>query len=100
MSPKASSFTTCDVCSHDYNIKDVDGNGNVVNTADGGCAGYKPKSMIKFSALVTVDFSVILLVWQILVFTCAGFIALCDYDYGLRAQLFGPDFNVYLATYM
>ena len=104
MSPKASSFYACDICSHTYDIKDVDENGRVLDGTElvgkDGCCGYKPKTVAKFGALVTVDFAIILAVWQVLVLACAGFFALCDYDYGLRAKLFGTEMNIYLVSYM
>ncbi|KAG2393090.1 hypothetical protein C9374_009667 [Naegleria lovaniensis] len=95
VSPKASSFYACDICGHQYEIKDVDEHGNVVT----GASGYKPSSIIKFGTLIAIDFSIILIVWQVLVFICVGIFALCDYDYALRAKLFG-NMNVFVASYI
>ncbi|KAL9657320.1 hypothetical protein ABK040_011540 [Willaertia magna] len=100
VSPRQESFYECDICKHTYVFKEVDENGRVIEHQHDACCGYKPTSVFKFSFFVFSDIALMLLVWQLLVFICVGFFALCDFDYKLRSKLFGTSFNTFLATYI
>jgi len=90
ISPIESSFYQCDICQEKYQFKEVHSKKECI------------PAKCKFVSMVTVDISVILITWQILVFILTGLVILIDWN---RARDNSPipfpsDFPRFLIDYI
>lgn len=67
VSPNPDSFSQCDVCQYRYVFRDI------IEEKSPTCPSW-----ITFTSLMTLDITLVLFLWQVLVFCCVGFVFVID----------------------